>query len=381
MNDEEVLVLCSRVVGIVLRGAVLASVTACATTAPTSTPEKGAVVPVAAGSATAVSPAASSAPPAAGPARDKGLAAPSNLPELVTKVRAILACANPHDCAPLSDWHNSLLRFKPENQETLVNLIEDPNPRVRELGAKIRGEKGKPGFHVDKGLSARVIAAFERETDDEVLRELGWAVGSIDLAATGHRDKVLDLARKHPKPRARRAIVSGLVGANFDDAKVVSFVKSLVDDPDEDVRKEAVEAMGVPEIEKDACAFWARTIDHRDKWVGAQALSELTRWPRGVCVPEYEIVLKALEKTPTPYPEYVGRMCQAPGVTPAIKKRIVTLLTPWTADASMSPAQRIGALQSMVPCDPAAAKALAKKLAADPDEYVKKEAAAIATKP
>lgn len=315
---------------------------------------------------------------AAVPRAPRGLDAPDNDPAVVKLAREALVCFYEAECPAMGAWYEPFhMRGKQYEHKTLVNLLEDEKIEVRVLASTVlRGKKGEPGFHVDAAMSRRVLDALDRETNERAGRGIALAAGRIDLRATGLEERVMKLVRSDPRPWARKEIVRSFVDGNWDNAAVIALVKELVNDPDGNVRVEAVEALGVRELREEPCPFWLANLGHQDASVADASMYQITNYHR--CKAQYEAAMDALEKRPLVFPEKLSALCDPRAGSDKLKKRAVTALDKWAQDASLQIHQRTGALEALNRCDAQLAKKTAAALSKDESESVRGKAAEIA---
>ncbi len=255
------------------------------TAAPTATS-----APAAGGTATATTTSAS----AAGPT---GLDAPDNDPELVATARAALPCFRAAECPARDKWYEPFNRDRQVDPKTLVSFLEDARPEVRDMAASVlRGKKGKPGFHTDPALAKRVLDALEREKDEFVARHIALAAGNIDAKATGLQERLLKRLKDEPRERVRAELAGALVHGNWDNPEILEAVKKLIDDPSDEVRKEALRSLDVPELRAQACAFWLANVGHKEASTGDRCAFHIVYHG---CGSSFEGLMEALAKRAT----------------------------------------------------------------------------------
>lgn len=300
-------------------------------------------------------------------------------PEVKAAIERYLACApNDLDClwgakvgegSPLWDKEGAL--------DTLLALLDHPDPRVREVAAlELRvstfGSR-KPGFAFDAEQAERVLAALEREKDASVAEILGLDVGCINWSATGLGERVLRLYGEAPAP-VRRSILARLLDTNGGDAKAVALVKSALDDPDPRMRTEALDAFDGPSGSKEACDVWLTVARGKDRDDAHHALFLLSRLGYR-CAEKVSAVLDAFEAATPNEAELLEMLCKTPNVATTTQQRGAKLGETWATSPDAHASARIDALKAVLACDAKKGRPLAKKLSTDdPDESVRNEA-------
>ena len=124
--------------------------------------------------------------------------------------------------------------------ESIKVLCASPKPRERAVGAGILGKFGLPQRTLPAECVDLLLAMLEKETDDEVLASIGFAIG--------HQNKdervvePLIKLKAHPNEDVRFAVVRGL--SSQEDNRAIAALLDLMKDPDEDVRDWATFGVG-----------------------------------------------------------------------------------------------------------------------------------------
>lgn len=314
----------------------------------------------------------------------KGLLAKDNDAQVVTLVKKVIECRKQRGCDTPQDWYSSGELWEGGASDvTLVNLVEDPDPQVRVAAAgKLydnyrwkHGSKIKRGFAVDAKMAGRVISALENESNEDVARALGGAMGVINFDATGLSDKAWTTYGKLKLPSARGEFLTAVARSYPEDAKVIAKVQAAAEDPEPQVRSAAVSAVDLGnETPQGTCAFWTKIVDGKDEDLSDSALTHLAR----ASCSDPGKVLDVIAARPKSSIWNVEAVCSRDGITEPLKARASQIAeTRATTKGDHNGWERSQALDALVRCDPKKGKALAGKLTKDSEKSVADEAKAI----
>jgi hypothetical protein len=124
------------------------------------------------------------------------MAAAGNDPAVVAIFKAAVACkvdesgSFDSDCPAMNEFDDSKV-FESKADVTLLNLIEDPDDKVRRLAFKKLAQRGDEQTFKDKVAVGRILDAAEGEKTEANLE----VVGHIDVKETGTFDRVKKLER------------------------------------------------------------------------------------------------------------------------------------------------------------------------------------------
>ena len=95
------------------------------------------------------------------------------------------------------------------------------------------------------------------------------------------------------------------------------------------------------------------------------------------CADKADRIVDAIEAAKNPDGDALAMWCKGPAVG-STAKRSANIAEKWANNQSSSPAYRIDALKALVACDPKRGKTLAAAMAKESDEYIQREASALA---
>jgi hypothetical protein len=316
----------------------------------------------------------------------KGLASPKNDPRVVELAKKALACKwNTDDldfdshCDDWQSWSSSTILQNGGVDETLVNMIEDTDPKVRALAA-IQFGHGDAKYADDPALAARVLTAAEGEKTKTygAVDYLGRAVGQIHHKKAGTWDRAKALAKASPLVDLRRGLAATLAPSNKDDPQAWDFAKDLLKDPSGDVRRAAMWAFGdVSGRRPDACGLFASFI--ADANVGIDAATQIAQEGMHCTVDQIEALLKVAEgraKAGTlddKSRDYVGGVRYASSnrnTTDAVRKHALAVARAVVENTKNGEFARSDALGAIGDNDKAGAKAFAAKFVKDKSSFV-----------
>lgn len=337
-------------------------------------------------------PSGSSAPGAKAEAPSgsgKGIDAPGNDAAIVALAKKALGCKRDapdgpvdYSCADMKAWLDSPNTGADGAAPTLVNFIEDGDAKVRALGYSKLHSASK-GYKKDKALAQRVVAAIAVEkaktTDHEII---GYALGSIDLKATGLLDDVKAAFPNLASETMKRGVLKQIVFNNPGNDAVVDFVIGLAKDPSVSVRRDAVAAFFASGKERrdDVCKMAEGLLGDADVQTVEQA-SNAIAMQEGCESGVYDEMLDAIDRTykAGKISGYLAaklvdfqRSKRKP--TDAQTKRAEGLITAILGDAKVSYPTRTTLIAQLPFADKAFAKDLLTKLESDPEPNVAKKA-------
>jgi HEAT repeat protein len=149
----------------------------------------------------------------------------------------------------------------------VLPLLSDPVPAIRATAARALG---RMALHDDDGVIA-ALAHSLRDPDDSVRQAAALAIGEIEPSPR-QLTTVPDLLRASDV-KLRRAGVRALL--SLDTGQVVDWLLPLLDDPDADVRQEAVAAIGLSGDPRAGPALSKRLVHDRSPAVRAEAAYHL----------------------------------------------------------------------------------------------------------
>ncbi len=341
-------------------------------------------VPTVAASAT-VAPAASSAAavPSAAPKADP----PADPVKLAIKKAS--ACPDwdgtsvPYGCEDYKTLSDLPALKDGAADATLVALLDDPDPKIVSLAAHAIRADGR-AFRTDTAMAEKIVAMLEAgKGDDSLLENLAQAAGAVDAEKTKLGPRLLELAKKIPKPNVRASFISA---GQFHNSDLLYPVTAELarSEPNAELRRAAIGSfwVGTPsDKHEEVCKLWV-SIGEDPKTPDSLASSALdyAAWNPNPCEKQFDAIGKVLDK------KLKGKVEESSWVSagshlvgqsklPApLKKKVVNLLKGVASDVKNNSMPRLYAMDGVLKGDPAAGKALLAKLSKDKDEYVKKRA-------
>ena len=235
----------------------------------------------------------------------KGLADPSNDKALVDLTKPVLTCkwasyGFDANCPAYKAWSESDLFKNGAGDATLVNYLDDPDEKVRYLGARMLGQKGN-AYRKDGALATRVVDGADKETSKVVVSPLGRAVGSIDLVAVGLAPRVETMIESHSNDDLREALAGGTMSANREAPGMYAlFVKLARADKNAKVRKAAAASFwtGTPRGKhEDVCKLWLELAGDKDGDLAGHSAYHCAFSPlEGGCTGQWDALLSLIER-------------------------------------------------------------------------------------
>jgi hypothetical protein len=162
---------------------------------------------------------------------------------------------------------------------TLVHLLDDPNEKVRSLGARGLAMWGG-AFTTDKALAARIIAAAGKETSEAFAGILGNVAGHIDAAATGLGEPIKGLVlRDGALQELQAGVVSSFLPSNTASPLAFDLTHDMARrGPNTRVRNAAVTALSAIYDKRgdEVCEIWMDALKAPEEAPAANAASRLT---------------------------------------------------------------------------------------------------------
>lgn len=265
---------------------------------------------------------------------------------------------------------------------TLVSFLEDPNERVRWLGARGLAQRGR-AFRTEKALAERIVTVAEGEKSKVVAQELGGVVGGIKHAETGLGDRIKAMAKGHEVQQMRTSLLSRMLFSNGE--LLYDFVKDIAaNDKDTIVRKAAMSAFWTgtpPNKAADSCKMWLGFVDDAADDVSGEAAYLCSFYPQnGGCKAEWDPLLDKIEKRAkegtvksTQLASALFYLHKQPGASEAQKKRALAVARQIAGEKKNSGMARAKALELVAEKDPDGKKIL-EKMKDDEDVFVKARA-------
>ncbi len=249
--------------------------------------------------------AAASAP--AAEATLVGLRHPKNDPALVALASAAAKCewdgpvelgrSLKFDCAAHEAWNDSPLTTDPKSAPTLMNLLSDPDPKVRDITADALYRPGHRWMR-DKEQAMAMLPFVKNEKHPRVALRMGSLAARISIKKTGLKAEVLAIIDDPKMGKARETAIARALSWNSDQDVVVERIQQLATSKDPKIRDTALRALwSTPEKHaKATCEVWLATASDPDHEVSGQGAYLCAKWPDPTCVNHWGALLDAIEK-------------------------------------------------------------------------------------
>lgn len=361
----------------------------------------------------ASAPAPSATASAAAPAASSDVGASDQDPAITAPVKAVLATCSAtwrpgwgfEATCPAFQAFSALKIAHGAQDATLVRLLDDPDEKVRSLGARGLAAWGG-SFAMDKALAERVIAAANKETSEAFAGLLGNVAGHIDVAFTGLGEPVKGLVlREGALQELQAGVLSSFLPSNVASPLAFDLTRDMaLRGPSTRARNAAVTALSAAYEKRgdEVCAIWAQALKAPEEQPAANAASRLTTGATWIgysqngwsttssffvrenrCAKLQGATLAAIEaraKSDKLVEETWVRALDGVfrddlhGVPAAEKTQALAIARALVEKKEHSPTLRGHALRFLVRVDPGG-KAFAVKFTSDPDAYVKTVAA------
>jgi hypothetical protein len=220
---------------------------------------------------------------------NSGLNAAGNDPAILAVVKAqIAACGTKWDAKTgwSDDCSKAFNDMKVDKKDaTFVNLMEDPDAKVRELGVGGLDRFGYD-YKTDKDLGTRVVAALEREPALPFNAELAYLVDNLDLKSVPVGDRIKALALNPKTPSDVRTTITVWWPQNTGPENTLGYdvVKANSTATDKKLHIGAIDGYAeFGETKHDeACAYWATNMTDADPEIASVAYGHITKGWTGV---------------------------------------------------------------------------------------------------
>lgn len=310
-----------------------------------------------------------------------GLNAKGDDPAVVAIFKAAIACKVDEtgyfdsDCPAMKEYEESKL-LDGKADPTLLNLMGDPDDKVRRLAFKKLAWRGDEKTFKDKVAVGRILDAVEAEKTEVNLELAGEVAGHIDVKETATFERVKKLFTG-ATPKLKRSLDRALMamGYNTKNDEVWAWHKALLNDADAEVRRSAMGAYwGTPGNLRRAevCVIYKENFGHADPLVSAKAAAYSSGGSE--CIGDLEAAINEVEKRgkaggipsdATDYLSVLGDPWKNSKVTPAHKKHKFAVAKELVLNTKLPDNIRRGALQNANENDPVAGKALAASIVKD----------------
>ncbi len=288
------------------------------------------------------------------------------------------------DCAAAKTFEKrDAAAFEGEKGDALLlALLTSPDEHDR-IVATSRSMHDAPRLLSSKVNAERLLGQLEREKNRGVRDALVESAGQIDVEKLGLRVRLEAIAASEDGA-VRKAIARWLLARTGPTARV-GIVAKLLDDPRDDVREAAANALSVSTMSgrddaSSACAPLARALDgaHAGSAVGFAAGAKRCPGIQEKALTYVEAKTSNLaavtNHTGINYSLAVGALCDSTQGDAGLKKRAYEVAARLASAADPDPSTRQGAIGHLAQCDPARAKTALEKLTTDKDTSVAAEA-------
>ena len=313
-----------------------------------------------------------------------------------------------YDCPQMKAWQSLdfFMNFKPEQAVALVQVVEDKNAGLQNLAAdKLTESKVTDFLAENKELQQRVIAvakAMPKDAKGPTANRLGRIIGFFKLEKTGMFDQVKAIAEDpNANENLRVGLANWVLAGNQDSDAAYKFTLAAAKQTENpNIRRAALVALsaGYKTHAAEVCALWQQalpTLDPEGDASGAalvaahltngdlQVSNQNSAFPYNwamissddnLCPPEaVEAGLAETEKrlgagvSPMWWTTPLKGPARSKNATPEQKQRAAAIATKLLENPKTSGYHRGEALEIIADLDPAAAKALVTKYAADKD--------------
>lgn len=302
--------------------------------------------------------------------------------EVVSRARAALTCGwgrfgFHYECEAYRAFQSGLPVFKtPTARKTLVRMMEDPSDRVRLLGAMKLWDIDRKA----PAMTARVLAAAERETSPIAAREMGIVAGGVDVTLPGVLEIVRRIAKEHPLFELRAGLLTRLLLKNPASDQALELVAELVDDPVPEVSFSAIASLPhrAEVSHESACAVLAKPLASTRPRVAGHAVRqsatmECTSLNDGIL----GVIDAAISRDKNPdvgLISSVRSICKSATSTPEQKAHGASLAERALKNEKNFVGHRIDAMKALVACEPKAGTAIVKLYRKDIDKRVSEAA-------
>jgi hypothetical protein len=314
----------------------------------------------------------------------KGLANAGNDAAIVAMAKKALACtwkadslSFDTDCADWKAWTNSSDVFNTATSDaTFVNMLEDPDVKVRVLATYHLGYDSERKWVNDPALSGRVIAAAAAETQSHYnIDAQGKAVARIVYTKSGNWAQAKAALDGTALKSMVRTALDYLLDYNETNAQVWDYVKSKTKDPDKSIAEWAVYGFGGLDTRKqDACKVFSDLLG--DDRVGGDAASALAL-QSNECTGFLDATITAAEgrakagnASDVDWPNAMERVVQNVKASDAQKKKALETLNELATNTHIDGWLRASSLRDLWEVDHVKGKGLAARLLHDKDSSV-----------
>jgi hypothetical protein len=310
----------------------------------------------------------------------KGLANASNDAAIVAAAKKALACpwkgdsiSFDTDCADWKAWTaTNDIYTSAGSDATLVNMIEDPDVKVRVLACVHLGEDSDRKWVNDAAMSSRVIAAAAAETQPHYeVDQLGRALARIQYAKTGNWPQAKAALDGTTLKTMERLALDWLLDFNETNADVWNWVVAKTKDADKSTAEGAVYGLaGLSTRRAEACKVWAGLLS--DDRVGADAASDLCS--EDECAASFDAAIDATEArakagtvSDVDWPNAMTNVAKNLKASDAQKKRGLAILAEIADNTHIEGWVRGSAVRDLYEANHAKGKALAAHFTHDKD--------------
>ena len=337
--------------------------------------------------------AATAAPTDEAPPPDTDAMAEPPAPTFEALRTAAMACPTLEDgsfdtCEALDTWGSSDQPAFADGKanDPLLQMLADKDPKARILAA-IQLRMTLHEENLDGKTTDRVLAALAAEQAPAAIEPMAAMVTSQNLVKVGKLARLIEIAKAHPSADAKVEIMLHVSFFNRDKA-LLDWAVASAKDSSHQLRNAALAiAYDHTKIDaKRACKLIDDFRRDKDGFVKHRAHANLARRPE--CKDHFAAMVGDLERAPLEDiskggvhfedGEALVSLCKITDLDTKLRPRVAKAGARIASSAKVSDNVRVYGLEATVACDPAAGKALAEKLSADPNARVSSRAKELA---
>lgn len=272
-----------------------------------------------------------------------------------------------YDCKALTTWISAedAVFDSDKGNLTLLSLLEDSNPKLRQIAAK-RGFYQAGKFFEDGERAARILAVAAKETDAPTAKELGRRVTLVPAEKLGLQAELFALT-KHADAGLREALAWTLLGSvpRAPTAFDLAMAEKITHDGVPVVRVNMLRILTREGASDAVCTILAKPMTLDDE-SGAEAMEAVAK---SRCTNHFPALMSELEKRVASsskkrpsFGDSAAAVCAA-GVDADTKKRAFAVAKSLLSNDDCW--VRTGAVRATMACDAAAARPLLTSLGQD----------------
>jgi hypothetical protein len=316
----------------------------------------------------------------------RGLANVQNDKEIVALAKAAAGCPPNEnkalrslldiECPAFKDWQKGEPITRSSDNETLLDLIEDGDAKMRWLGA-LALLRVNERWKKDKAAAVRVVAATEDEKDKYVGYELGLASSVVDLRQTGLVDRVIALIRDTKRDPWLRGALIPTLGYNGKDGfpEIREAIEGIArEDGDGALRGIAVRELWYDVPSKECALFRDLLRDPQDEVAGFAVEGCEAKGCEANIAPMLDEIQRRAKAGEAKNEAFASALWElgktSPPPAPATRARLLSIAEEIVKNDENASLARSRAIEALAVVDPRAAAAFAGKYTKDADVLV-----------